>query len=154
MLGKDKRTIETEDAGLGPGGSSGSVNLISSGTVIEGQIHCKGDIRVDGKVLGKISSKSKIVVGTTGEVDGDISCQHADVFGKYQGNMQVREILFMKSGCNVNGDVQTGKLVVEAGANFSGHCNMGEPPAADPLPRNGKDHEAGREPGKKVEVPA
>src|SRR3546814_2592393 len=118
MLGKDKRSF-TEEPPVN-GSSGGSVNLISAGTVIEGEINCRGDLRVDGKVIGRINSKAKVVIGNTGEVEGDIVCQHADVFGKYNGNMRISEILFMKSSCHVQGDVHAGKLVVEAGAVFSG----------------------------------
>lgn len=154
MLGKDKRSFENEEPAVNGTSGTGSVNLISAGTVIEGEINCKGDLRVDGKVTGKIHSKSKVVIGTTGEVEGDIVCQHADIFGKYNGNMRINEILFMKSSCHVQGDIHAGKLVVEAGAIFSGHCNMGEAPKADLLPKIDKNHEAAREPGKKVEIPA
>jgi len=153
MLGKDKRSFDNEEPATN-GAGSGSVNLISAGTVIEGEINCRGDLRVDGKVIGRIHSKSKVVIGTTGEVEGDIICQHADIFGKYNGNMRINEILFMKSSCNIKGDVHAGKLVVEAGAIFSGHCNMGEAPKAEALPKTDRNHEAAREPGKKVEIPA
>ncbi|QEC51180.1 cytoskeletal protein CcmA (bactofilin family) [Anseongella ginsenosidimutans] len=153
MLGKDKRSFDNEEPSLN-GNGNGSVNLISAGTVIEGEINCRGDLRVDGKVTGRITSKSKVVIGTTGEVEGDIICQHADIFGKYNGNMRIHEILFMKSSCHIKGDVHAGKLVVEAGAVFSGHCHMGEAPAAEVMPRNGKHHEGNPEAEKKIGVPA
>lgn len=156
MLGKDRRSsVNDEPAPAGNG--NGSVNLISAGTVIEGEINCRGDLRVDGKVIGRITSKSKVVIGTTGEVEGDILCQHADVFGKYNGNMRINEILFMKSSCNIKGDVHAGKLVVEAGAVFSGHCHMGEaPPAAAVPPKNGKYYEGAPAPEteKEARIPA
>src|SRR3546814_9917480 len=102
MLGKDRRSFDNEEPVPG-GNGTGSVNLISAGTVIEGEINCRGDLRVDGKVIGRINSKAKVVIGNTGEVEGDIVCQHADVFGKYNGNMRISEILFMKSSCHVQG---------------------------------------------------
>lgn len=153
MLGKDKRSYDNEEPAPG-GNGNGSVNLISAGTVIEGEINCRGDLRVDGKVIGRINSKAKVVIGTTGEVEGDISCQHADVFGKYNGNMRISEILFMKSSCHIKGDVHAGKLVVEAGAVFSGHCNMGEAPAAGTPSRTEKQYEGAGKATEKVGVPA
>lgn len=162
MLGKDRRSFDNEEPVPG-GNGTGSVNLISAGTVIEGEINCRGDLRVDGKVIGRINSKAKVVIGNTGEVEGDIVCQHADIFGKYNGNMRISEILFMKSTCHVQGDIHAGKLVVEAGAIFSGHCNMGEAPArtgdasAKPaaMPRPEKSYEGNGEAAeKKTGVPA
>lgn len=66
-----------------------------------------------------------MVVGTTGVVDGDIVCQNADVSGTVKGTSTVTEMLFLKSTAKINGDINTGKLVVEVGASFTGNCNMG-----------------------------
>ncbi len=105
--------------------SGGSINLIGAGTVIEGEIKSMGDIRIDGTIIGSVSSKSKVVIGTTGQVQGDIYCQNADISGTIQGKTTVTEMLFLKATSRLNGDISTGKLVVEVGASFTGNCNMG-----------------------------
>ncbi|MFI5218131.1 MAG: polymer-forming cytoskeletal protein [Bacteroidia bacterium] len=105
--------------------TSSSINLIGAGTTIEGEIRSNGDIRVDGTVKGSVNSKSKIVVGSTGKIEGDIFCQNADVSGAVKGKTVVAEMLFLKSTAVINGDIHTGKLVVEVGAAFTGNCNMG-----------------------------
>ena len=104
---------------------SGSINIISSGTVIEGEIKSNGDIRIDGTIRGSVTSKSKVVVGSTGVVEGDVFCQSADISGVIVGKTTVVEMLFLKSHARINGDIHTGKLVVEVGASFTGNCNMG-----------------------------
>ena len=105
--------------------SSNAVNIIGTGTQIEGEIRSESDIRIDGKVKGTITSKSKIVVGSTGIVDGDLICDTADVSGKVFGKVEVSDMLFLKSTGYLEGDIITGKLVVEAGARFTGSCKMG-----------------------------
>jgi cytoskeletal protein CcmA (bactofilin family) len=107
------------------GESGGTINLIGAGTVIEGEIKSMGDLRVDGTIIGSVSSKSKVVVGATGQVQGDIYCQNADISGSVKGRTTVTEMLFLKSTAKINGDIVTGKLVVEVGASFTGNCNMG-----------------------------
>jgi len=102
-----------------------NINLIGAGTSIEGHVHSEGDIRIDGKVKGTVSSKSKVVLGNTAVIDGDIECKNADISGKVKGKTQVSEMLYLKSSAEVNGDITTGKLVVEVGAVFTGSCNMG-----------------------------
>ena len=104
---------------------NGSINIIGAGTVIEGEIKSNGDIRVDGTIKGSVSSKSKVVVGATGVIEGDVFCQNADISGAIMGKTTVAEMLFMKSQARINGDIQTGKLVVEVGASFTGNCSMG-----------------------------
>ncbi len=102
-----------------------SINLISAGTIIEGEIKSAGDIRIDGSIIGSVISKAKIVIGATGKIEGDIQCQNADISGTLNGKVQVAEMLHLKSTALVNGDIHTGKLVVEVGAAFTGNCNMG-----------------------------
>ncbi len=105
--------------------TGGSINLIGQGTVIEGEIRSTGDLRIDGTIIGSVSSKSKVVVGATGQIQGDITCQNADVSGQIKGQTIVAELLFLKSTARINGDISAGKLVVEVGASFTGNCNMG-----------------------------
>ena len=105
--------------------SQSAVNIIGAGTQIEGEIRSENDIRVDGKVKGTVTSKSKIAVGSTGIVDGDLVCENADISGKVFGKVEVSDMLFLKSTGYLEGDIVTGKLVVEAGARFTGSCKMG-----------------------------
>lgn len=101
-------------------------NKISEGTTIEGEVNTSGDIRIDGKVKGTLRSKAKVVVGTSGEVDGDINCHSADVHGQVTGTLKVRDILYLKSTSRINGDIFTKKLVIESGSVFDGNCSMSD----------------------------
>ena len=102
-----------------------SINLIGTGTVIEGDIRSNGDLRIDGAVYGHVYSKAKVVIGNTGLVEGDINCLNADISGTVKGKTNVNELLFLKASSKMNGDIVTGKLIVEVGASFTGSCNMG-----------------------------
>lgn len=104
---------------------SGAINIIGAGTVIEGEIKSNGDIRVDGTIKGSVTTKSKVVIGSTGSIEGDVTCQNADISGSIIGKTTVNEMLFLKANARINGDIQTGKLVVEVGASFTGNCSMG-----------------------------
>ena len=104
----------------------GSLNLIGTGTVIRGNIETAGDIRVDGTLIGKLTAKAKIVLGESAIVEGDIFCQNADISGAVLGNILVDDLLTLKPTCRMHGDVVTKKLVIEAGADFTGNCKMGE----------------------------
>ena len=108
-----------------PENNNASINLIGAGTTIEGDIKSSGDIRVDGTVYGMVQSKTKVVLGSTGLVEGDINSQNADISGTIKGKTVCSELLFLKATARVTGDIVTGKLVVEVGATFTGSCNMG-----------------------------
>src|SRR5579871_1739149 len=107
MFTKSKDNVVT---GKGNDQPSSSINLIGAGTVIEGDIRSNGDIRIDGTVYGHIFSKAKVVIGSTGMVEGDVNSQNADLSGTIKGKTTVAELLFLKSTSKVIGDIVTGKL--------------------------------------------
>lgn len=103
-----------------------TINMISKGTSIKGDVRSDGDFRIDGTLLGSIQSTGKIVVGTTGTIEGEINCQNADISGTVKATLRVKELLSLKATSKVYGDVYTGKLAIEPGAVFTGTCNMGD----------------------------
>lgn len=116
--------------------SASSINLIGAGTTIEGEVRPKGDIRIDGTIIGSVTSKAKVIIGSTGVVQGDVVCLNADIEGSVKGKTTCSELLFLKSTAKINGDIVTGKLVVEVGASFTGSCNMG--PVIKEMNKNGE----------------
>ena len=46
-------------------GSSGAT-LISAGTTVKGDISSNHDLRIDGSIIGNVSSSAKIVIGASG----------------------------------------------------------------------------------------
>jgi cytoskeletal protein CcmA (bactofilin family) len=103
-----------------------SVNLIGNGTEITGDIVSNGDFRIDGYLKGTIKSSGKVVVGSTGKVEGEIICQNADISGEVNAHLSVYELLSLKASAVVSGDILTNKLAIEPGAVFTGACNMGD----------------------------
>src|SRR5690349_15983539 len=101
-----------------------SVNIIGAGTVIEGDIKSDDDVRIDGTLNGSLIIKVKLVIGVTGIVDGEASCQNADMSGTITGKIKVSELLSLKATSKFTGDIITNKLSIEPGANFSGSCAM------------------------------
>lgn len=108
-----------------------AINLVGAGTTIKGEVDSKGDIRVDGKVIGELRSRGKIVIGDTGIVEGDIFCVNADFSGKVEGKADVSELLSLKSTAVFKGDIITNKLSIEPGARFTGTCTMDKTPETD-----------------------
>lgn len=99
-------------------------NTIVLGTSIKGEIKAESDFRIDGLLIGSISSKGKIVVGKSGTIEGEIICQNADISGTIKAQVAVEQLLTLKSSAQVYGDIITGKLAIEPGARFTGSCNM------------------------------
>lgn len=102
-----------------------SSNTIGEGTVINGSLETFGNIRVEGKVLGDIRTKSKVALGQSSHIEGNVVAQNAEVAGHIRGTIEVAEMLVLKPTAVIDGDIATNKLVVESGAVFNGSCKMG-----------------------------
>jgi cytoskeletal protein CcmA (bactofilin family) len=107
------------------GAETGSINLIGAGTSIKGDITSNGDVRIDGILTGNVQLAGKLVLGSSGKIEGNIECVNADLSGEITGLVKVKETLSLKSSAKINGDIVTSKLAIEAGAIFTGTCNMG-----------------------------
>lgn len=105
--------------------STGMATIVASGTEIRGNIESKGDIRVDGTLIGNLSTTSKVLLGPSGKITGDVVALQADLLGQINGTLKVTELLYLKGNCQVNGNIYAGQLQVDATASFNGECHMG-----------------------------
>ena len=105
--------------------SGNGTTLISSGTTLKGDISSTSDLRIDGTIIGNIHSSAKIVIGSSGVVEGDISGNQADIVGKVSGNIRAKELIQLRGESVVTGNLYAGKLQVEPSATFNGQCHMG-----------------------------
>lgn len=102
-----------------------SRNSLGCGTKIKGDIESNGDFRIDGKLIGTIKTKGKVVIGSTGLLEGEINCQNADIEGTVKAKIEVTDLLTLKAESKFEGEIITGKIAIEPGAKFSGTCAMG-----------------------------
>ncbi len=105
--------------------ASGSATLISAGTVVTGDVKSDSDLRIDGTIKGNIHCAAKIVIGASGIVEGDMIGLHADIMGKIEGNIRVRELVQLRGESVIHGNIFAGRLQVEPSATFNGQCHMG-----------------------------
>jgi cytoskeletal protein CcmA (bactofilin family) len=102
-----------------------SNTIVGKGTTMDGNIESSDNLRVEGTLKGTIKTKSKIVLGASAVVEGDIFARNAEVQGTVKGKIEVTELLILGEGCKVQGDIITNKLEVRDGASFNGDCSMG-----------------------------
>ena len=123
--------------------SGTSTSLIGAGTSMKGDITSNGDLRIDGNLVGNIHCSAKVVIGANGVVQGDINGQQADIMGKVTGTINVKDLLYLKGGSVLNGNIKAAKLQVEPAATFNGECHMGEV-------NGGSSSVAGKQPSQEI----
>ena len=103
-----------------------SNNIIGKGSTFSGNNQTYGKIRVEGRIVGDVVSKSKVAIGPSAVIEGNVLAQVAEVEGEVKGSIEVTDILTLKPSCKILGDIITNKLIVESGAKFEGKCKMGQ----------------------------
>lgn len=101
-----------------------SASLIGAGTTVKGDVTSNGDLRIDGTLIGNIHCTAKVIIGANGVVQGDLNGQQADIMGKVTGTIKVKDLLQLKGGSLLNGNIEAAKLQIEPTANFNGQCHM------------------------------
>jgi len=107
--------------------STGEIStLLGSDAEIHGSITTKGSIRIDGTVVGEISSPDTVTVGSTGSVEGNIEAEHIVVGGRVKGTLVARGRITLEGTGRLEGDLVAARLVIVEGAIFCGRSNMGD----------------------------
>ena len=107
------------------GASSKQHNSLVPGTKVEGTITSENDFRIDGIFVGTLTCKARVIIGPSGNFKGDIICQNAIIEGTFDGKLEIHDVLEVREGAVIEGDVTTGKLQVQAGSVFDVKCVMG-----------------------------
>ncbi|MEN9303425.1 MAG: hypothetical protein RL264_1854 [Bacteroidota bacterium] len=99
-------------------------NKITNGTTISGDIQTASNILIEGEVKGNVICGGKVHIGVTGRIIGNINCTNAEFEGYLEGELNIENLLSLKSTAKIKGNIQTVKLHIEEGAYFEGSCSM------------------------------
>ena len=103
---------------------SGS-SRIGKSAKFKGDIHSDEDLVIDGQVEGGIDiPKNMLVIGTTGKVKANIQARSLIIQGEFAGKAQVSERTQITATGRLNGDLVTGRIVIEDGGTFRGTSDV------------------------------
>lgn len=103
-------------------------SIISIDLKITGDLHCAGEIQIDGTVEGDIRTKS-LLVGHSAKIKGEIIAETVRVHGSVNGQIKAKVVNLAKTA-HVVGDILHEDLSIETGAFLEGHCKR-IPPQQD-----------------------
>ncbi|MCA9755723.1 MAG: polymer-forming cytoskeletal protein [Candidatus Eisenbacteria bacterium] len=110
---------------MSPGGDRSGQSILQEGVVVRGDLEAKGDVRLDGRLEGKVRVSDRLTVGSSGHVVAEIEAKDVVVMGKVEGSITATDRIELKKGAHVEGDLQAPVLIVEEGVFFDGHSRMG-----------------------------
>jgi len=103
----------------------------SQTTVIGPDTRIKGEISVDrlavihGGIEGQITAKGDIELASGSKCNASVDANKVTIEGTVSGDVSGREAVKLSSSARVKGDLIAAKLIVEEGAVFVGHCQVG-----------------------------
>ena len=117
MLGKSKSTapvstVETQTAKIG--------TIIGPGAVFKGDITAPEAIRIDGTLTGNCDCKGNLILGTEGQIKGNIKAQNVILSGKVVGDVDSSGKLELLSTGKLSGNITARSLVIDEDAFFDG----------------------------------
>ncbi len=99
--------------------------FVGHGTTLTGETNFQAMLRVDGHLVGSITSDSgTLIVGTNGQVDANIAVSTATINGSVNGDIVATEKIQLGRTAKVVGNIQTPRLTIEDGAVLEGGCTM------------------------------
>ena len=99
--------------------------FVGHGTTLTGETEFHAMLRVDGHLIGTVSSESgTLIIGTNGQVDANIMVAAAMINGTVNGDIVASEKLQLGRTARVMGNIHSPRLIVEEGAILEGSCSM------------------------------
>ncbi len=122
-------------------------SIIGEDLTINGNVTCKGEIQVDGEILGDVHCGS-LLLGDKSQVQGSVIAEDVVVRGKVIGSIRGLRVT-LQAQSHVEGDIFHQSLAIEQGAYFEGKSRRSDDPMADvktPAPRSEKTSDTGENP--------
>jgi cytoskeletal protein CcmA (bactofilin family) len=119
--GKQKSTIDS---------------LIGVTSTIEGNLHFRGGLRIDGRIKGNViadlNEPSMLVISENASIDGEVRAAHVVVNGEINGPVYSSELLELQPKAKISGDVFYKALEMMNGAVVAGKLSHDHGQNAEP----------------------
>ena len=101
--------------------------FFNEGVEIQGDVRFKETLRVDGKLRATVRSEGELVVGPTGDVEGEVTLGALSVSGRIKGTLRIKDRIEVHAGGRVEGEVLLGRpgLIVHDGGVVEAKIQMG-----------------------------
>jgi len=106
--------------------SNEASSQLCEGVELSGDFYFSKGVRIGGLVKGKIRADASLEVGPTGRIEADVDVRRISIQGEFKGTIRAHERVEIHKDGKVQGEIFSPCLIIESGAFFDGHCNMGE----------------------------
>lgn len=130
-----KRVAPTGVEGNSPAGAEMRKLIVGRDISLSGEIAACDVLVVEGTVEAKLRDGHVVEIADTGLFKGSVEIDEADIGGRFEGDITVRNTLKVRSTGRITGNIRYGTLEVENGGQLSGTIQvLGSAPVATPTP--------------------
>jgi cytoskeletal protein CcmA (bactofilin family) len=101
-------------------------SVIDSWVVITGSLLSRGEVQVDGRIIGDICC-THLIVGEDAAITGSIIAQEVFVRGAVAGTIRAKRVILQESA-RVDCEIYHELLSIEEGARFHGRARLNQDP--------------------------
>lgn len=98
--------------------------FLGPGSQFEGKLSFDEMVRLDGSFSGEVRSSDTLVVGDTGEIEGNIQVGCLILSGRFRGNIVATERVELLEPAQVEGVIETPLLKIDEKVIFNGEIKM------------------------------
>lgn len=102
------------------------ISIIGPGMKVVGNLFTEGTVRIEGRIEGNVQAGKAVVVGTEGEIQGDIRTEDSVISGRVHGSVTAASRLEVQAAARIDGELHARRLQLEEGAMVNGTVRMGE----------------------------
>ena len=106
------------------GGGDGKKLIVGRDIELNGKISSCEKLVVEGKVEANISECREIEISETGTFIGEAEIEVAEISGVFEGTVNARDLLIVRSTGHITGTVRFGRLEVERGGQIEGDVQV------------------------------
>ena len=124
--------------------------IVGAGMSVSGTITACDRLVAEGTVDAKLDGCQQVMVAQSGVFRGTVSTDHADVHGRFEGELVVQKRLLVRATGHVAGTVSYGEIEIECGGKIAGQikphdraASSSKPAQTGYVPLTGKPHDSG-----------
>lgn len=130
-VGREPNVRKTDRSGAME--ESNGIVGIGKSIVVKGELSGNEDLRVEGRVEGKIDlNQNLLTVGESGKVKAQIFAKTVVIIGEVLGNVTAVEKVSIQEKGVVDGDISSPRVAIAEGAHFRGSIDMRRSESAKP----------------------
>jgi cytoskeletal protein CcmA (bactofilin family) len=102
----------------------GGVTAIGKGITIKGELLGDEDVKIEGRIEGKIHLTKNLLVGQSGVIEAEIEADNINIGGTVTGNIIAQNRVEIVASGTMVGDIKAPRVIVAEGAHFKGNVDM------------------------------